>query len=339
MADHSATASATEEHGAEHPGFLQKLKEKLHLGHKHKDAKVGGEAEAPTHDAPVVTKSTTADHVAKPADVVAPKSTSGDRVAKPAAVAVPPMSTDAAPEEQQFYDARSSATPDMASLAGHESEHHGGVPTFLAALPDHDVPALDSPTHPELHHVAESKEAQQGEHHGHVPEDAVPTFLASLPDQDIPAEDAQAHPQLHHGTESKELHQGEHHGVVPDGGVPTFLAALPDQDIRAHQELHHVQQVEHGAPQGEHHGGVPTFLATLPDQDVPAQDTPTHPELHHVAEQQQQEEHHGQVPEDAVPTFLAALPDQDIPAEDAPAHKELHHVEHHHQGPGGPAEV
>jgi hypothetical protein len=34
----------------------------------------------------------------------------------------------------------SPATTDLNSLVGHESEHHGGVPTFLVALPEQDIP-------------------------------------------------------------------------------------------------------------------------------------------------------------------------------------------------------
>ncbi|KAG0617028.1 hypothetical protein M758_5G159900 [Ceratodon purpureus] len=334
--DHSATGAAPEEHshGAEHTSFLHKLKEKLHIGSKHKDEKVADSGEAPasataTHDAPVVSKSTSDDQVsstpvAKPVDVVAPL----------------PATTTAAPEEHAHHDSRPTAM-DVSSLAGHESEHHGGVPTFLAALPDQDVPALDSPAHPQLHHVApdfDSEQAKQGEHHGRVPEDGVPTFLAALPDRDIPAEDSPRHPQLHHGTpgsashfDSKEVQQGEHHA----------------QDSPTHKELHHVEQGEHhqgGAPhldseqvfeqaqQGEHHHGVPTFLVALPDEEIPAEVTkstseaisPEHQEPHrghhaHGDEQfdseevfqdaQQGEHHHG------VPTFLVALPDEEIPVE------------------------
>ncbi|KAG0617031.1 hypothetical protein M758_5G159900 [Ceratodon purpureus] len=295
--DHSATGAAPEEHshGAEHTSFLHKLKEKLHIGSKHKDEKVADSGEAPasataTHDAPVVSKSTSDDQVsstpvAKPVDVVAPL----------------PATTTAAPEEHAHHDSRPTAM-DVSSLAGHESEHHGGVPTFLAALPDQDVPALDSPAHPQLHHVApdfDSEQAKQGEHHGRVPEDGVPTFLAALPDRDIPAEDSPRHPQLHHGTpgsashfDSKEAQQGEHHH-----GVPTFLVALPDEEIPAevtkstseaispeHQEPHRghhahgdeqfdSEEVFQDAQQGEHHHGVPTFLVALPDEEIPVEVT------------------------------------------------------------------
>jgi hypothetical protein len=172
--------------GAEHTGFLTKLKEKLHIGNKHKEEKVA---------APVESKGASDDQVAAP---LAP-------------LEVPTASAGVAPEEHhggtptflaalpdQDIPAEDSPThPELHHGAPPvESEevvrHHGvvpdgGVPTFLAALPDQDLPAEDSPTHPELHH-GEFGSEQQGEHRDIVPEGGVPTFLAALPDQDIPAE-------------------------------------------------------------------------------------------------------------------------------------------------------
>ena len=131
--------------GAEHSSFLTKLKEKLHIGPKHKEEKVA---------APVESKSASDDQVAA-APVAAPL----------APLDVPAASAGVAPEEHhggtptflaalpdQDIPAEDSPThPELHHGASPvESEevapHHGvvpdgGVPTFLAALPDQDIPA------------------------------------------------------------------------------------------------------------------------------------------------------------------------------------------------------
>lgn len=283
--------------GAEHPGFLQKLKDKLHIGHHHKDK------EATTPEAAVSSKSTTATDAA---NVPSPPP-----VKEEPAIAKPEAAPAAAPVEEAPHH----PTTDLNSLTGHEAEHHGGVPTFLAALPDQDMPS--EATKEKLHHMSagetatgtsdvgggeffDSEEvftkAQQGEHH-----EGVPTFLVALPDQDMP--DEQTKEKLHHVSagephssnkevDSEELfsnaQEGEHHG-----GVPTFLVALPDQEIpeevnkgvstsdSGDKEEFDSEEVFSKAQEGEHHEGVPTFLVALPDQDLP--DEETKEKLHHVS--------------------------------------------------------
>lgn len=235
--------------GAEHPGFLQKIKDKLHIGHHEKHTAVAPATSPETTDTAVASKSTS---TAVDAPAASPSVKEEPTTAKPS----PPV------EHEPHHP-----TPDLNKLVGHESEHHGGTPTFLVALPDQDLP--DEGTKEHLHHVTageasegaqrssdkglDSEEvfsnAQQGEHHG-----GVPTFLVALPDQEIP------------GEVNKE--------------VSSDVAGKDADDSGVKQEFNS-EEVFNKAQQGEHHEGVPTFLVALPDQDLPGEETKE--KLHHVS--------------------------------------------------------
>jgi hypothetical protein len=329
--------------GAEHPGFLQKLKDKLHIGH-HKE------------------KDTTATHDVAAKDVPA--------VAKPASAEPAPFP--AAPVKEEVPPTKP------------EGEHHGGTHTFLADLPNKDLPTEETKSH--LHHVTpEEAPTTPG---GGVPEGGVPTFLADLPDKDLPTDETKQHlhhvtPEVHSPTpqldseevpketagnefydskevpsagnneffDSEEVFSKAQEGVHHEG-VPTFLVALPEADIQAEKEkLHHVEAPEREpnttdmvdseevfstAQQGEHHGGVPTFLVALPDEEIPqevnkgatpavagkadeegSRAAPGEFDSEEVFSKAQQGEHH-----EGVPTFMVALPDEDVNE----SKQKLHHV-------------
>lgn len=276
----SAEKSLPEQHkqGAEHPSFLQKIKDKLHVGHKHNDEDAATHA---TTDSAISSKNATTEPV------------SASSVKEEPTAAKPPTSSSVGVD--QHHHGR--PTTDLSEPAGHESEHHGGVPTFMVALPDQDIPEEVAPvtasktseqTTGEIDSEEIFRRAQQGEHHH-----GVPTFLVALPNQDVPEEvtkETSVGQEGHADSQRKELdseklfssaQQGEHHG-----GVPTFLVAIPDQEIPdvVNQEgssanARHAdggeeidsEKVFREAQQGEHHHGVPTFLVALPDEGIPDQ--------------------------------------------------------------------
>lgn len=285
---------------AEHPGFLQKIKDKLHIGSHHKsDEDSGVPSQATTESAAVSGKSVT--------DAAVP--TPPEKEAEPGVATPAPVTShfDVKPEGRQHGH----PTPDLNTLVGHEAEHHGGVPTFLVALPEQDIPdevtkdtaAYDvvkgqtgAPGGGDFDSEEVFSKAQQGEHH-----EGVPTFLVALPDQDIPdtvnketSSDVSAVPteEHQHSTQDKELHSDEMFSNAHHGGVPTFMVALPNEEIP--EEVNkgvsesdttsvgeksvsgdtgvkqfNSEAVFSQARQGEHHEGVPTFLVALPDQDIP----------------------------------------------------------------------
>ena len=228
--------------GAEHPGFLQKIKDKLHIGHQQKDKEVDPATNPETTDAAVASKSTS---TAVDAPAASPPVKEEPTVAKPS----PPVEHESRPPAL-----------DLNKLVGHESEHHGGTPTFLVALPDKDIP--DEVTKETATSDAQGGEffdseevfskAKEGEHH-----EGVPTFLVAIPDQDLPDEGTKEH--LHHVTA----------GQASDGAQQS-----PDKEFDS-------EEVFNKAQQGEHHEGVPTFLVALPDQDLPGDETKE--KLHHVS--------------------------------------------------------
>jgi hypothetical protein len=288
---------ATVEHQEDekaHTGFLQKIKDKLHIGHKHSDSTEAAaqsesipskaheeEAAVPaaattTHEVKEEQKQTTpvealpVSHVDAPTQEGATDHHGGvptfltklDDEDVPAEVTksddVAPAAMEQGPHETTTGHAH--PTTDLNSLVGHESEHHGGVPTFLVALPDQDIP--DEVTKNTSSDVAtESNHRELPAHHGeglHATGSHPTTDLNSLVG-----------------------HESEHHG-----GVPTFLVALPDQDIphevskntssgnvgagqEGGKDEFDSEEVFSEAQQGEHHAGVPTFLVALPDQDIP----------------------------------------------------------------------
>jgi len=239
--------------GAEHPGFLQKIKDKLHIGQHQKDKEV----------APAPNPTTT--------DTAVPTAVDAPAASPPVQEEEPAIAKPSPPDEEKgtaTSDAQGGEFFDSEEVfsKAKESEQHEGVPTFLVALPDKDLP--DEGTKEHLHHVTageasegaqhssdkglDSEEvfsnAQQGEHHG-----GVPTFLVALPDQEIP------------GEVNKE--------------VSSDVAGKDADDSGVKQEFDS-EEVFDKAQQGEHHEGVPTFLVALPDQDLPGEETKE--KLHHV---------------------------------------------------------
>ena len=187
---------------AEHHGFLQKIKDKLHIGGHHKSQEEEGVPSQVATDSAAVSSTPAPPAKAEPV------------VAKPVEAAAPAAAPSDVQAEEQHQPYAAQPTTDLNSLAGHEAEHHGGVPTFLVALPDQDIPdevtkdtatsdpdevtngedatAAGPTEEQQQYHAAQDKEldseelfsnAQQGEHH-----DGVPTFLVALPDQEIPEE-------------------------------------------------------------------------------------------------------------------------------------------------------
>lgn len=324
---HDDTAS-----GAEHPGFLQKLKDKLHIGH-HKE---------PATHTDAAKSATTESALAEPAKPA------------PAAPVKEEAATSPGGEHHGGVHTFLADLPDK-ELPTEETKSHL----------HHVTPEVHSPK-PELDSEEVFSHAQQGEHHG-----GVPTFIVALPDDEIPkevtketAEGTSTEKEFYDSKEappagnneffdseevfSKAQSEGEQHE-----GVPTFLVALPEQDIQGVEKakLHHVETPERelntttdivdseevfSTPQqGEHHGGVPTFLVALPDEEIPQEvnmgatpavagkaddDRDAAPEefdAEEVFSKAQQGEHH-----DGVPTFLVALPDEDINE----SKQKLHHV-------------
>lgn len=179
--------------------MLQKIKDKLHIGHKHSDStEAAAQSEsipskAHEEEAAVPAAATTTHEVkeeqkqTKPVDTL-PVShvdattqeggtdhhggvptflTKLDDEDVPAEVTksdhVEPAAMEQGPHETTTGHAH--PTTDLNSLVGHESEHHGGVPTFLVALPDQDIP--DEITKNTSSDVAsESNHRELPAHHG-----------------------------------------------------------------------------------------------------------------------------------------------------------------------------
>jgi hypothetical protein len=283
--------------GAEHPGFLQKIKDKLHIGHHHKDKEVAPATSPKSTDTAVASKSTSTE---TDAPAAAPPVSEEPAIAKPS----PPI------EHEPHHP-----TPDLNKPVGHESEHHGGTPTVPVASPDQDIPdegtkgtaTSDDAQGGEFFDSEEGfSEAQKGEHH-----DGVPTFLVALPDKDLPDEETKEH--LHHVTAGQDSEGAQH---------------SPNKSLDS-------EEVFSNAQEGEHHGGVPTFLVALPDEEIPgevnkevssdvagkdADDSGVKQEIdsEKVINKAQQGEH-----DEGVPTSVIASPDQVLPGEETK--EKLHH--------------
>lgn len=187
--------------------MLQKIKDKLHIGHKHSDST---EAAAQSETIPSKTHEGEA---AMPA-------------AAPAATTTTPHEVQE--EQTQKKPIESLPASHVSATTKEATDHHGGVPTFLTKLDGEDMPAevtksdhvapaaMEQGPHEtttgQAHPTTDlnSLVGHESEHHG-----GVPTFLLALPDQDIPDEvtkntssdvaSESNHRELpaHHGTHKK----------------------------------------------------------------------------------------------------------------------------------------